>query len=77
MDLQSPPPRGNPPETQQPAVVTAKWVPHLPPSPPMLIVTKGWWYRPDEEATVEELEAREERARPNQRRGWRWFGLRE
>jgi hypothetical protein len=29
---------------------------HIPPAPPMQIVTKGWWSRPDEEATADELE---------------------
>ena len=29
---------------------------HIPPPPPMQIVTKGWWLRPDEAATADELE---------------------
>lgn len=29
--------------------------PRLPPAPPMQIVTKGWWWRPDEETTADEL----------------------
>jgi hypothetical protein len=37
----------------------------------MRIVTKGWWWRPDEEATVEELAKanREEVERLKRRRG--------
>jgi hypothetical protein len=31
-------------------------VPRVPPAPPMQIITKGWWLRPDEEATADELE---------------------
>lgn len=30
--------------------------PRVPPAPPMQIITKGWWPRPDEEATADELE---------------------
>ncbi len=30
--------------------------PRLPAAPPMQIITKGWWFRPDEEATADELE---------------------
>ncbi len=30
--------------------------PRVPLAPPMQIVTKGWWWRPDEEATVDQLE---------------------
>ncbi len=41
-------------------------------APPMRVVTKGWgWPRPDEEATVEELEKanREQAERRERRRG--------
>jgi hypothetical protein len=31
-------------------------IPHIPPAPPMQIITKGWWPRPDEEATADELQ---------------------
>jgi hypothetical protein len=35
----------------------------LPAAPPMQIITKGWWSRPDEEVTAEELERADQVAR--------------
>ena len=57
--MDQPPPLHRPadPQTERqnpPAQAIAG--PHLPPAPLMQIITRGWWPRPDEEATLDELE---------------------
>jgi hypothetical protein len=57
MDQPAPPHRPADPQTERqspPVQATAR--PRIPPAPPMQIITRGWWPRADEEATVDELE---------------------
>jgi hypothetical protein len=49
-------PTSTAPLAEPAAAASASQTPDWPAPPPMRIVTKGWWWRPDEFATADELE---------------------